>query len=306
MADDGETIISSEEDLIIVHKKERKELQARIQVLKKSICKGDKKKKKEITEEIVKLEYDLNKKQDEEMARFKLSHMSIDKTDAEIEGSPVDENSTPVNEQNNQEEPKSAGRVSKAQKRREKKETAERERNQRIIEQEALNVHGKRNLEIQAIKNILVKRDLMIHEIPSDGHCLYNAVAHQLKVIGNTPTLDLNDLRRQTAIYLRENTDNFLPFIDNPDSDELLSIEQYEKYCDNVAETSTWGGAIELQVLSCVLKCPIEVIQASGVPYLVGAEFEPTRKLILTYHRHMYQLGAHYNSVTKYLEKSDS
>lgn len=143
---------------------------ARIQVLKKSICKGDKKKKREITEEIVKLEYDLNKKQDEEIARFKLSHMSIDKTDAEIEGSPIDEYSTPVNEQNNEEEAKSTGRVSKAQKRREKKETAERERNQRIIEQEALNVHGKRNLEIQAIRNILVKRDLMIHEIPSDGH----------------------------------------------------------------------------------------------------------------------------------------
>lgn len=75
---------------------------------------------------------------------------------------------------------------------------------------------------------------------------LYNAVAHQLKVIGNTPILDLNDLRRQAAIYLRENTDSFLPFIDNPDSDELLSMEQYEKYCDNVAKTSAWGGAIEV------------------------------------------------------------
>ncbi|XP_058791972.1 deubiquitinase OTUD6B-like [Phymastichus coffea] len=87
----------------------------------------------------------------------------------------------------------------------------------------------------------------------------------------------------------------------NPDSDDLMSIEQYEKYCDSVGETSAWGGTVELQVLANILKCPIEVIQASGVPYIVGEEYEQTRKLILTYHRHMYQLGAHYNSVTKYI-----
>lgn len=38
----------------------------------------------------------------------------------------------------------------------------------------------------------------------------------------------------------------FLPFISNPDSDDLLSSEQYEKYCDDVADTSVWGGAIEV------------------------------------------------------------
>lgn len=61
-------------------------------------------------------------------------------------------------------------RISKAQKRRDKKANAERERNQRIIEQEALNVFGKRNVELQTIKKILYERGLMIYEIPSDGH----------------------------------------------------------------------------------------------------------------------------------------
>lgn len=61
-------------------------------------------------------------------------------------------------------------RVSKAQKRRDKKANAERERNQRIIEQEALNVFGKRNVELQTIKKILYERGLIIYEIPSDGH----------------------------------------------------------------------------------------------------------------------------------------
>ncbi|XP_011500548.1 PREDICTED: OTU domain-containing protein 6B [Ceratosolen solmsi marchali] len=304
MTDDTDQVLSEEQKLIIAHKKERKELQAKIQVLKKTICKGDKKKKRDITEEILKLESDLDRKQDEEIACLKLSKMSTEKSEVEIDNLLARENSDYVHMKNSREECKSSGRVSKAQKRREKKEIAEKERNQRIIEQEVINIHGKRNVEIEAIRNILVKRNLMIHEIPSDGHCLYNAIAHQLNGIENS-TLNCNDLREKTATHLRANADNFLPFITNPDSDELLSIEQYEKYCDDVAQTNAWGGAIELQVLSHVLKCPIEVIQASGVTYIVGNEHAPTRKLILTYHRHMYQLGAHYNSVTKYVKQPE-
>lgn len=60
---------------------------------------------------------------------------------------------------------------------------------------------------------------------------------------------------------------------------------------------------MQLQVLSRVLKCPIEVIQATGAPYIVGSEFETIRKVILTYHRHIYELGAHYNSVTKFVKE---
>ncbi|KAL6264926.1 hypothetical protein P5V15_005020 [Pogonomyrmex californicus] len=288
----------TEEELTQKHKKERKELQAQIQILKKSICKGDKKKKKEITEEIGCLEESLEKRQAEELSTWKLAHITLNDEQTEPE----------ANEQVNKNdcsEQQSAHRVSKAQKRREKKAIAEKERNQRIIEQEALNVFGKRNIEIEAIKTILMERDLIIYEIPSDGHCLYNAIAHQLKINGETP-LSLHDLRTKTADYLRENMNDFLPFLSNPDSDELLTPEEYEKYCNDVAETSAWGGAVELQVLSRILKCPIEVIQATGAPYIVGNEYNNGKKVTLTYHRHMYELGAHYNSVTKSAQDEES
>lgn len=85
-------------------------------------------------------------------------------------------------------------------------------------------------------------------------YSLYNAVAHQLKLIGDTPALDLTELRKKTAIYLRENVDSFLPFIHNSDSDELLSPEQYKKYCDNVAETNAWGGAVEVNLVIFLYK----------------------------------------------------
>ncbi|XP_034950378.1 deubiquitinase OTUD6B [Chelonus insularis] len=296
MAEDDE---NTEEFLLQKHKKERKELQGRIQVLKKSICKGDKKKKKEISEEISRLESELDQQQEEELTNFKLSQLTVT-------GLPTETVILPENDDNDESSKTiSAQRVSKAQKRRDKKANAEKERNRQIIEQEALNVFGKRNVETQTIKKILEGRDLMIYEIPSDGHCLYNAIAHQLKTNGEIP-LSLQDLREKTAMYLRENMNDFLPFLSNSDSEEIFSPEQYEKYCDDVASTSAWGGAVELEVLSRVLRCPIEVIQATGTPYIIGPEYTDHKKVILTYHRHMYELGAHYNSVTKFVKEEDS
>lgn len=289
----------TEDELLQKHKRERKELQAQIQVLKKSICKGDKKKKKEIAEEIARKEENLERKHDEELARLKISQVAFNDINTEnVEKTEIDNTESTETEAIPQ-------RVSKAQRRRHKKENAEKERNQRIIEQEAFDVYGKRNVETQSIKKILYERDLMLYEIPSDGHCLYNAVAHQLKVLGEIP-FSLHDLRMKTAIYLRKNRNDFLPFISNPDSDELLSPEQYEKYCNDIVETCAWGGAIELQVLSRILERQIEVIQATGAPYIVGDEFSKEKRIILTYHRYMYELGAHYNSVTKFIKEDDS
>ncbi|EZA61652.1 hypothetical protein DMN91_009923 [Ooceraea biroi] len=290
----------TEEELTQKHKKERKELQAQIQTLKKSICKGDKKKRKEVAEEIGRLEENLEKRQAEELNTWKLAHVTLD----ENEQTETAQTNEEDDEDDNCAE-QSTHRISKAQKRRERKAIAEKERNQRIIEQEALNVFGKRNVEMEAIKKILLERNLMVYEIPSDGHCLYNAVAHQLKINGET-LLSLHDLRTKTAEYLRENMNDFLPFLSNPDSDDLLTPEEYERYCNDVAETSAWGGAVELQVLSRILKCPIEVIQATGTPYIVGEEYSNGKKVTLTYHRHMYELGAHYNSVTKHVQDEES
>lgn len=138
---------------------------AQIQILKKSICKGDKKKKKEVIEEISCLEEVLDKKQEEELTRWKVAHININNIDNE---NVDDDNNESPND--NKECDQSTQRVSKAQKRRDKRANAERERNQRIIEEEALNVFGKRNVELQTIKKILHERGLMIYEILGDGH----------------------------------------------------------------------------------------------------------------------------------------
>lgn len=137
---------------------------AQIQTLKKSICKGDKKKRKEVAEEIGRLEESLEKHQADELNVWRLAQLDLNEHLEET----AEANEDDDKEDNCVEQ--STHRISKAQKRRERKAIAEKERNQRIIEQEALNVFGKRNVEIEAIKKILLERNLMIYEIPSDGH----------------------------------------------------------------------------------------------------------------------------------------
>lgn len=61
------------------------------------------------------------------------------------------------------------GRITKAAKRRAKKAMLLKEQELRIAEQEAQNLTSGRQLELQAIQDLLRKRGLMILEIPSDG-----------------------------------------------------------------------------------------------------------------------------------------
>lgn len=88
-------------------------------------------------------------------------------------------------------------KVSKAMKRREKQATKNKEREERIKEQELLNLTGARHIEFEKIKSILKTKNLQIFEIPSDGNCLYTAISHQV------PHETYETLRRKTAQYMR-------------------------------------------------------------------------------------------------------
>ncbi|RZB39090.1 OTU and/or Peptidase C65 domain containing protein [Asbolus verrucosus] len=267
----------NEEELIKRHKQERRDLQSKIQSLKKSVTKGDKKKKKEISEEIARLEQELDQKQSSELEAFKPN---------------ISDEAAAGEETNNTEEPSNT-RISRAVKRRNKKAQEEKEREKRILEQTEKNKEGPRMTEMNAIKEVLKKIGLQLFNIPADGNCLYCAVNHQLETT-ERETYTVAKLRKLTAEFMRENKDEFLPFMYN-ESDETVSEEYFEAYCKEVATTKLWGGQLELRALSNILRCPIKVIQANGPPTLQGENFEGP-ELILAYHRHLYRLGEHYNS----------
>lgn len=279
------------EEITQRHKKEKKELQSKIQVLKKSATKGDKKKKKEVQEEIAKLEKELSDKQEAELADLKANETKETNLTDAIEDVNVKDSKAP--------------RITKAQKRRDKKAADQKERDKRILEQEQENVTGLRNVETQKIKEILKKMGLMIYEIEADGNCLYNAVDHQLKSKINSG-YGTKQLRLETSQQIRSNINEYLPFLSNVNTGEMMTEEEFQDYCTKVANTTNWGGQVELRALSHVLKKSITVIQADGPPLVMGEEYSDSESLVVSYHRHMYRLGEHYNSVQPYADESNN
>lgn len=263
------------------HRKEKKELQAKIQALKKT-AKNDKTKKKELVSEIARLENELETRHKQELLEYEQIH-------GDNEDNPIEHVLVEAEVDTFKQKP------SKAQKRREKKSQQEKEREEQIKLQEKENLHGPRNTETQAIKSKLKHNNLQIFSIPSDGDCLYKAVSHQLQLTRQLE-VTIADLRSKVSSYIHSNKDDFMPFMSNPETCEMLTDEQFEQYCDKIRNTKVWGGQLEIRALSNLLKCPINVIQATGPDCIKqGTEFDGP-PLNITYHRHMYSLGEHYNS----------
>jgi len=292
------------EILLKNHRKEKKDLQGKIQVLKKTSSKGDKKKKKEVLEEIASLEAEMNLRHKNELAQFEESC-------PEVESEPVT-NGLVQEENDLDENSTSCQRISKAQKRREKKAAKEKERINEIERQEEENQHGARNIEAAKIKEILESRGLLLQEIPSNGDCLFAGLVQQLRL--RQVDSSVKSLRKAATDELRGNSSDYLPFLSHPVTGDMLNEAQFDKYCNDMQQTPAWGGQVELRALSQALKVPIEVVQADGPSMVVGEEFlenlsngdsgdnleKPLtgeNKLILTYHRHAYGLGEHYNAV---------
>jgi len=162
------------------------------------------------------------------------------------------------------------GKVSKAQKRREKKMQQEVERERRI-EEEQSNVVSERAVEDAALAEQLRPLGLGVKEMKPDGHCMFRAIEDQLRceqdpsvpASSGTVALDYLELRRLAAAHMRDHAEQFIPFleaeaVEGVDGD-LDSVGRFEKYCDKVETTAAWGGQLELQALSKKLKRSITV-----------------------------------------------
>ncbi|XP_028820306.1 deubiquitinase OTUD6B isoform X2 [Denticeps clupeoides] len=272
------------EDLLAKqHRKEKKDLQARIQSMKNAVPKNDKKRRKQLTEDVARLEAELSQKHEEEVARLP-SAEKVEDLDNGVETLGLDD------------EPKDGkqSRTSKAQKRRDKKAVLEKERETRIAEAEVENLMGSRHQEGLKLASKLAGRQLQVREVSSDGHCMYRAVEDQLAERGLG--VGIEELRRRTGEHMRSRADDFLPFLTNPQTGDLYTADEFEKYCSDVAGTAAWGGQLELRALTQVLRIPIEVIQADSPSIVIGEEYEAPA-IVLIYMRHAYGLGEHYNSV---------
>ncbi|KAL9188048.1 hypothetical protein ACHAXT_006426 [Thalassiosira profunda] len=207
-----------------------------------------------------------------------------------------------------------------------KKKNAQRqkelEREKRIAEENASAGPSRRQMEMEALQTLyLHPRGLEVDEVEADGNCLYRAVGAQCHRLG----LDAVNVQSEEGYgKIREicadvlagaNRAEYEPFAECGEghasaSDGGNHPATYEEYVHNVRSTATWGGQLELRALSEGLQCPIVVFSAEGPPLTMGAEHAPAsekeggeedwkgrKALLLSFHRHYYALGEHYNSV---------
>ncbi|KAK6022445.1 hypothetical protein OSTOST_11857 [Ostertagia ostertagi] len=285
--------------LLAQHRKEKKALKEKALSMKKIAKSGNKQKQKETNAEIERLERELTARHERELAELKSQTTNC--SSSPVRQAPLEEPEVDTDELET-----AFYKQVTVSTRNKKKQAKQEEAIRRMQEAVALDRQNAetslRVTEMTAIQKILDERGLNIVDIAPDGDCLYNAVAHQLsrvreKIIRQQVTG--KDMRRKAAKYIREHKDDFIPFLVN-ESDDPLDEFEFEKYCHGVENESkdggVWGGEPELNALSQSLERSIELIQPIGSPVIFGEQYNKTKPLIIVYHRHAYQLGAHYNS----------
>lgn len=114
------------------------------------------------------------------------------------------------------------------------------------------------------------------------------------------------------AAYMRDHASDFLPFylsenMLDEDSDNSQA-ERFENYCKEVESTAAWGGELELRALTHCLRKHIRIFSGSFPDVEMGKEYKSdiesdfsNGSIMLSYHKHAFGLGEHYNSVVRNL-----
>jgi len=167
--------------------------------------------------------------------------------------------------------------------------------------------------EERTIQKLCDDLGVQMYEINPDGHCLFAAVADQLAVLGILTRAEANfrTTRLAASNYIFQHPDDFLPFLPSVDGEDgagatdagLITPAAFERYCVQIRDTAVWGGEPEILALSRAFNIPIHVIQHGQPPVVViepsqaANEADAKRVVRISYHRRMYGLGEHYNSL---------
>ena len=225
------------------------------------------------------------------------------------------------------EEAKRQKAIQKKLKKKEAQRQKEIDREKRIQEENASAGPSRRQMEMEALQTLYLQpRGLDVEEVEADGNCLYRAVGvqcHRLGIDVDSETTECYRKIREICadVLLGSNRAEYEPFAECgeghadslDDGGDGNHPKTFEEYVDNVRSTSTWGGQLEIRALSEGLKCPIVVFSAEGPPLTMGAEYsakpagteedgtdenwKKKKALLLSFHRHYYALGEHYNEV---------
>lgn len=293
------------------HRKEQRDLVARITQKKKS---ANKKTRKGVLEECERLERELKERQDGEVSALSGentqdapeseddSEDDADDASTGVANLSLNGSTTPTNPSSTTPStaPSITSTESKSKKpNRAKARLARRAATQASLiaaaEHEAAQAPNPRELERAAMATQIARHNLKLHEIRADGHCLYAAVADQLgtREVGVTPRIEAGEgmvgykkVRHVAAGYIEKHAGDFEGFMEEP----------LQEHVRKVRETGEWGGHLELEALSKAYGVQICVLHSDGRVDRVG---EGKEEVWLGYFKHSHGLGEHYNSLRK-------
>lgn len=311
------------EELQARHRKEQRDLQARITQKKKN---ATKKTRKGVNDECDKLQQELHEKQKLEIAQLDGGSASsaaddLENLDLKDDESTENVTPTPVIQESNppaptDDAPTSRGKKPNRQKARLARREAERVAQAEVAAEEAAKQTDHRGNEKEVMDAEFKRIGLKEIEINPDGHCLYSAVAYQLDDLGlglkpdpsrivlQPPTLSRIEtvasakhdgyraVRAVTADFIKEHQDDFVPFMEEP----------LEEYIKKIRLTAEWGGQLELQAIARAYGVDINVLQGDGRIEKIesaGDNTDTKRQIWLAYYRHTYGLGEHYNALVQ-------
>ena len=283
-------IMSSEEDIRARHRKEVKELTGKTTAMKKQATKST---KKEVMKQIQQLEDEMKQRHVKELAgdgneeKEEFEEITPEQLLAQMNISEEPKNVEPV-----QSTPKQQPKRRNRQKERLAKREAEIARIQEEARLEQDKQPDLRGIELRNIQDLCDLQKVKQHDIIPDGHCLFSSISDQLKIRHNIE-VDVYELRKNAAEYIKENPDDFIPFLFD---EETMTIRNIDEYTDKLVNTVMWGGDLEILALSKVYDCPITVMMSGRAPLRMNEDGENV-ELKLVYYQHAFGLGEHYNSL---------
>ncbi|CAG7919764.1 unnamed protein product [Penicillium olsonii] len=311
------------EELLSKHRKEQKDLQARITQRKKS---ATKKTRKGVNDECDRMQHELTDRQQSEIAQLNggpvedLENLSLEDGQPSDEDKPSDTPKEPKPEPQptSPAEPANTKKPNR-QKARLARRAAEQAAQSATAAEEAATQTNYRGNEQEVMDAVFKKLGLKEVEVTPDGHCLYSAVAKQLDESGLGLRPDPSRIVLQSSTQSRIDTvaspqhDGYravravaADFITEHKEDfEAFMEEPLESYTRKIKLTAEWGGQLELQAIARAYGVEINVVQSGGRMEKIesGETFDEEEKrnrvIWLAYYRHTYGLGEHYNALVK-------
>jgi len=138
--------------------------------------------------------------------------------------------------------------------------------------------------DVEAINAQLVKDNLVIKPIKSDGNCLFSSFADQL----NGDPGESAHVREQAVKYIEAHPDDFVPFLCPSTAKKL------KEYCEKMRRPGCWGGQLEIVAAASHFAVNVTVHELGLKDNNLIDHHPGKRRVRLSYHRAGHE---HYNSV---------